>query len=237
MSGAIQRDTSGRKTVTQAGAALVWAADIDPPEVIMNQNRVPLRAAALVAFLAFPACLSAQNSWSGLSVEAQILLAVQAAPTDMRAGAAVQGYDGSGAFVTLREGTNDLVCMAPNPAAEDLEVSCHHTGLEPFFARGRELSAQGITGQDRVVARWDEFTAGTLPIPYGSVNYILTGSGFDAETGAFEGAYLRWTIYTPNATPQSSGISAVFSEGGPWLMFPGTPGSHIMITPPRGGGS
>ena len=203
----------------------------------MSHIRISLRTVTILAVVAFPAGLSAQNTWTGLSAESQIRLAVQAAPADMRAGAAVQGWDGSGDFVTLREGTNDLVCMAPNPAAEELEVSCHHTGLEPFFARGRELSAQGVTGQDRVVARWDEFTAGTLPIPYGSVNYILTGSGFDPATGAFEGAYLRWTIYTPNATPQSSGISAVFSEGGPWLMFPGTPGSHIMITPPRGGGS
>jgi hypothetical protein len=203
----------------------------------MNQNPISVRTAALVAFLAVPACLSAQTSWSGLSAEAQVLLAVQAAPADMHAGAAVQGYDASGEWVTLREGTKDLVCMAPNRAAEDLEVSCHHAGLEPYFARGRELLAQGITGQDRTVARWEEFTAGTLPIPHGSVNYILTGTDFDAETGAFEGAYLRWTIYTPNATPETSGISAVFNEGGPWLMFPGTPGSHIMITPPRGGGS
>jgi len=203
----------------------------------MNQDRIPLRAAVLLVFLALPACLSAQNNWSGLSAESQVLLAVQAAPADMRAGAEVQGLDGSGDFVTLREGTNDLVCMAPNPAAEDLEVSCHHAGLEPYFARGRELTAQGITGQDRVLARWEEFTAGTLPIPHGSVNYILTGSGFDTETGAFEGSYLRWVVYTPNATPESSGISAVFNEGGPWLMFPGTPGSHIMITPARGGGS
>ena len=102
--------------------------------------------------------------------------------------------------------------------------------------REKWLIAQGITGQERVLARWEEFTAGTLPIPTGSVNYILTGTGFDSDTGEFEGSYLRWTVYTPNATPESTGISAAFSEGGPWLMFPGTPGSHIMITPPRGGG-
>lgn len=203
----------------------------------MSHDRIPLSAATLLALVVFPACLAAQSAWTGLGTDTQVLLAVQAAPGGMRAGAAVQGYDGSGNFVTLREGTNELVCMAPNPAAEDLEVSCHHTGLEPFFARGRELTAQGITGQDRTVTRWEEFTAGMLPIPRGSVNYILTGIGFDLNTGAFEGAYLRWTVYTPNATPEDSGISAEFSEGGPWLMFPGTPGSHIMITPPRGGGS
>lgn len=202
----------------------------------MLRNRTTLFAALGMMLIAQPKWLSAQNAWTALDADMQVLLAAQAAPGDMRDGATVQGYDASGAFITLREGTNDLVCMAPNPAAEQLEVSCHHKGLEPFFARGRELSSEGITGQDRVVARWDEFTAGTLPIPYGSTNHILTGSGFDAETGALEAAYLRWTIYTPNATPQTTGISATFNEGGPRLMFPGTPGSHIMITPPKGGG-
>lgn len=194
-------------------------------------------AAALVAVLAaLPDGASAQHPWSGLAPDIQIRLAVQAAPQEMRDGATVQGYDPAGAFVTLREGTNDLICMAPDPASEQFEVSCHYGGLEPFFARGRELAAQGITGQDRVTARWREFEKGELPIPYGSVNYILAGTGFDAGTGAIEGAYLRWTIYTPMATSETTGITEQPGPGGPWLMFPGTAGSHIMITPPRGGG-
>ena len=200
--------------------------------MIRVRPALALTALALVG----GAPLSAQTAWSGLSPETQIRLAVQAAPQEMRDGATVQGYDADGAFVTLREGTNDIICMAPNPASQQLEVSCHHAGLEPFFARGRELSAQGVTGQDRVMARWREYDAGTLPIPYGSVNYILTGTGFDPATGALEGAYLRWTIYTPGATPATTGITDQPGAGGPWLMFPGTAGSHIMITPPRGGG-
>ena len=191
---------------------------------------------ALLALLAVPGTTSAQDAWSDLTPDVQIRVAVQAAPAEMRENATVQGYDASGAWVTLRQGSNGLICMAPNRTSEQLEVSCHHDGLEPFFVRGRELMAQGITGQERTQRRWEEYTAGTLPIPYGSVNYILTGSSFDAETGAFADSYLRWTVYTPNATSENTGITAQFSEGGPWLMFPGTPGSHIMITPPRGGG-
>jgi hypothetical protein len=99
--------------------------------------------------------LVAQQAWSGLSPETQIALAVQAAPEEMREEATVQGYDAAGSFVTLRKGSNDLVCMAPGPTREDFEVSCHHVGLEPYFARGRELSADGVNGQDRTQARWD----------------------------------------------------------------------------------
>lgn len=188
----------------------------------------------LATTLALAAPATAQQPWAGLSPDVQIALAVQAAPAEMRPGATVQGWNAAGDFVTLRQGTNDMVCMAPAPERETFEVSCHHEGLEPFFERGRELSDAGVTGQERVQARWDEFTAGALPIPYGSVNYILAGSGFDPATGEVTDPYLRWTIYTPNATPETTGITNQPSAGGPWLMFPGTPGSHIMITPPRG---
>jgi hypothetical protein len=170
------------------------------------------------------------------TAEAQIALAVQAAPPDLREGATVQGYDAQGAFVVLRDGSNGLVCMAPNPDAETFEVSCHHDGLEPYFARGRELRAQGVNGQDVTRRRWEEVQAGTLPLPYGGINYILTGAGVDPDGVQILEPFLRWVIYTPMATPESTGITDKPAEGGPWLMFSGTPGSHIMIVPPRGGG-
>lgn len=196
--------------------------------------RALLVPGALLALCAAPA--AAQHPWSHLAPEMQIRLAVRAAPEEAREGAMVQGYDASGRFVTLREGTNHLICMAPAPDREDFEVSCHHDGLEPFFARGRELLAEGITGNARVQARWDEYEAGKLPIPYGATNYILTGSGFDPATAEIRDPFLRWVIYTPMATPETTGLSNRPGEILPWLMFPGTPGSHIMIVPPRGGG-
>jgi len=196
--------------------------------------RASLILTALVCVGARPG--SAQHPWSGLSPEMQIHLALQAAPEDARESATVQGYDEAGNFVTIREGTGALICMAPAPDREDFEVSCHHEGLEPFFARGRELLAEGVTGNARTQARWEEYTEGKLPIPYGSTNHILTGSGFDPATGEIQDPYLRWVVYTPMATPETTGLTTRPAEIVPWLMFPGTPGSHIMISPPRGGG-
>lgn len=180
--------------------------------------------------------LEAQHAWSDLSASTQIALAVQAAPEEARAEATVQGYDAEGNFVTLREGTNDMVCMAPAPQREQFEVSCHHASLEAYFERGRELTAQGITGNERTRTRWEEWEQGVLPIPYGSSNHILTGSGFDPETNEILDPFLRWVVYTPMATPETTGLTARPGEVVPWLMFPGTPGSHIMIVPPRSGG-
>lgn len=197
-----------------------------------------LRLALAASLVAMP--LAAQTSGSSgstgpLPEATQIALAVQAAPEEMRAEATVQGYDAAGNFVTLREGTNEMVCMAPNPQSEMFEVSCHHVDLEPFFERGRELRAAGIVGQERVQTRFDEVEAGTLPLPYGTMNYILTAEGFDAETAEIVNPSIRWVIYTPNATPESTGLSARPTGSAPWLMFAGTPGAHIMITPPAGG--
>jgi len=35
----------------------------------------------------------------------------------------------------------------------------------------------------------------------------------------------------PGATTASTGLSAKPAEGTPWIMFPGTPKAHIMLTP------
>ena len=67
----------------------------------------------------------------------QIAAATLAAPEDRRDSATVLGYDAGGNLATLREGTNDLVCLAAAPDAERYSVACYHTDLEPFMARAR----------------------------------------------------------------------------------------------------
>jgi hypothetical protein len=173
------------------------------------------------------------QSAGGLTKEQQIEVAVQAAPADARAAATVMGYDAAGNFGVLRQGTNDLICLADDPKAEGFEVACHHVSIEPYIARGRELRAQGVTGMAINEARWREMEEGKLALPTpGASNYILTGA-HDPATGEIRDPYLRWVVYTPYATPATTGLSTQGGESLPWLMFPGTPGSHIMIVPPR----
>jgi hypothetical protein len=83
------------------------------------------------------------------SKETQIAGAVLAAPAELRDGAAVLGFDAEGKRVMLREGKNELICLAADPAKSTFEVDCYHKDLEPFMARGRELLAQKITGAKR----------------------------------------------------------------------------------------
>src|SRR5690348_1727056 len=99
------------------------------------------------------------------SKETQIASAVLAAPAELRAGAAVLGYDASGKLVTLRQGNNELICLASDPVKSTMSVACYHKELEPYMARGRELLAQKVTGQKRNDIRWKEVADGKLALP------------------------------------------------------------------------
>ena len=166
--------------------------------------------------------------------DVQIAGAVLAAPPEFRAGAAVLGFDAAGKRVKLREGQNDFICLAADPSKSSFEVDCYHKDLEPFMARGRELLEQKVTGPKRNEIRFKEVEDGKLKMPREPRTlYVLTGTRFDSATGKIENEYLRWVIYVPYATPQSTGLSTKGSAGAPWLMSPGTAGAHIMISPPK----
>jgi hypothetical protein len=168
------------------------------------------------------------------SAEEQIASAILAAPEDRRAGAAVLGYDAQGKLVTLRKGSNDLICLADKLGDNRFSVSCYHKDLEPFMARGRELEGQGITGNERNEKyRWKEIKEGKLQMPREPrILYVLSGKGFDAATNTVTNGSLRWVIYTPFATAETTGLSTKPKRGEPWLMDAGTAGAHIMISPP-----
>lgn len=166
--------------------------------------------------------------------DAQIAQAVLAAPADLRDGAAVLGFDAQGKRVRIREGKNDLICLAPDPAKTTFEADCYHKDLEPFMARGRELLEQKVTGAKRNEVRFKEVDEGKLHMPKEPRTlYVLTGSGFDAASGKVQNAYQRWVIYVPFATAESTGLSTKSTESAPWLMGAGTAGAHIMINPPK----
>lgn len=189
----------------------------------------------VLALLALTAPASAQVP----SAEVQIEAALKAAPEEERAGAKVLGYAADGSLTTLREGSNSLICLADNPEQEGWSVACYHESVEPYMQRGRELRAEGVTdAMELAQRRWAEAEAGTLPMPEEpAMLYVMTGDSYDAATGTVENEYTRWVVYTPWATPESTGLSTQpTAPGAPWLMFPGTAGAHIMVMPPPPGG-
>ncbi len=75
--------------------------------------------------------------------EEQINAALQAAPKNKRTEATVLGYTKNGEVITLKKGTNELICLANNPNNKSYSVACYHKDLEPFMARGRALRVEG----------------------------------------------------------------------------------------------
>jgi hypothetical protein len=164
--------------------------------------------------------------------EQQIAAAVLPLPKDLRAGATVMGYRTRDRLETLREGKNGMICLALFAVRDDFHVACYHKSMEPFMARGRELRAQGVTGDKVDSVRFAEVKSGKLKMPAQAALYSLTGkkNSWDPATGTVTGASELGVVYMPGATAESVGLSVVPVRSGAWMMFPGTPKAHVMLT-------
>ena len=162
----------------------------------------------------------------------QIAAAVLPLPAELRGGATVMGYREAGKLVVLRAGTNGMHCLALYVVRPDFHVACYHKGLEPFMARGRELRAQGVTGGQVDSVRFAEIKSGKLKMPAQGSLYAVTAKkgGYDAATNNVTGGSRLTVLYIPGATTESTGISSKPRQDGPWLMFPGTPKAHVMMS-------
>jgi hypothetical protein len=192
--------------------------------------------------LFFPLALSGQSVTPAakavpmLTEVQQIASAVLPLPKEFRGDARVLGYRTASAKLSeLRAGKGDFTCLASNPSAPQFHVACYHKSMEPFMARGRELRDQGVKGDQVDSVRFKEVRSGKLRMPaHPAALYQLTGpaGSYDpaSNTVAAEVRSL-FVIYIPGATSASTGLSAQPVEGGPWIMFPGTPKAHIMLVP------
>jgi hypothetical protein len=172
------------------------------------------------------------------SDEALIATALLAAPEESRGACTVIGYNMAGEFVTLKEGTNQFICLADDPKKEGFSASCYHKALEPFMARGRALKAEGKDHNEIFAIRETEAKAGTLDMgPPGSTLHVYAGDNerYDPATAEVADAKYRYVVYLPFATAASTGLpESPITGNHPWIMNPGTHRAHIMISPLKG---
>ena len=189
----------------------------------------PARFIALVACAASPAFGQAGTTMP--PVTEQMAAAVLPLPAEMRTGAMIMGYKTKDKLETLRPGTNGMICLALYVSRPDFHVACYHKGLEAFMARGRELRAEGVTGNKVDEARFKEIADGKLAMPKQGALYSITGKkeAWDPKAGTVTGVAPLAVIYMPFATTEDTGISAVPQKSGPWMMFPGTAKAHLML--------
>ena len=190
----------------------------------------------LILAIFFTSCITAQEMNDKiLPAEIQIVTATLPAPDEDKEGAKVYGYDADGNLVVLREGSNNLVCIADNPNKEGISVSCYSKKLDPFMNRGRELNKAGLNFDEKMKKRGEEIADGTLSMPkVPSMMYVFFGKeeNYDPSSGKLKDGKFRYVIYTPFATTESTGLpDKPHAPGMPWLMDPGTHRAHIMIGP------
>jgi len=170
------------------------------------------------------------------SKEDQIAAAVLAAPQQFRADATVLGYDSTGKFVTLRKGSNSMICLADDPKKPGFSAAAYNKALEPFMARGRQLRAEGKTSAEKFQIREEEAKSGKLKMPEKGATlhiYYSRDGEYDPQTGTVPNAKYRAVVYLPWATAESTGLPIEPGvPGAPWIMDPGTHRAHIMIVPP-----
>lgn len=210
---------------------------INGPQRLPFQKKQMLMKALIPLLSLTLLALGAQAQSTVPSPDAQIKAAVLAAPSDKRDGAMVYGYTTAKELVVLRKGTNEMVCLADDPDKKGLSVSCYHRDLEPFMKRGRDLQKQGKNPAEILEQREKDVKAGTLKMPKQPSTlfaYSAKEGDFDPATGEVKDGYLRYVVYIPYATAESTGLPLKpEAPGMPWIMDPGTHRAHIMINPPQ----
>jgi len=156
---------------------------------------------------------------ASLSDAALIANALRAAPASVAAGATVIGHDGR----VLRKGTSDWVCMPDIPNLPNDSPMCLDAPWRAVIdawvnKRGLTVTQVGfgyMLQDDLAVSNTDPFA--TAPTP---TNQWLQNSGPHVMVLLPDQRLLE-------------GVSTDPTNGGPCVMWKGTPYAHIMVPAPR----
>ena len=167
----------------------------------------------LALFVALPPTVSAQNG--APSVDDRIRNALSAAPPAVAEHATVADYDGT----VLRQGTSDWVCLPDMPDVTNNAPMC-------LDANWRELI-------DAVQNQREPRYTGI------AISYMLQGDMPVSNTDPFAQGPTADNQWIPDGEPHImvavsdldllEGLSTDPENGGPFVMWKGTPYAHIMI--------
>jgi hypothetical protein len=149
------------------------------------------------------------------SKEAKIARAISAGPANVGKGAKVVDLDDQGNEMVLRDGTNGFTCYPGHPG---------DVGGQPYCA-------------NEAAVQWERDLAAHKPKPTNTepgIEYMLHG-GTDwsaSDPNAASGTPIKepphWMIMWP-VDPKTTGLSVEAKQTGTWIMWAGTPYSHLMI--------
>lgn len=178
-----------------------------------------IAALSSLALLALPMTLAAQS-------QSEIDRALFAAPASMRADAEVISLRPDGSIVTLKAGSNNLICWDNTVRAGDhsaVDSQCTVDANRERLAQNHQFEAAG-GGEEAIRARFDraEEDGSRATSEFGSIYYHVRG---DSPTTIST----HTTVAVPFATNESLGLPGERGPGRLWLMQPGTTAAHLMV--------
>lgn len=199
--------------------------------IFSSENDLAMKCPILLILIFLIAKLACAQE--ARSTDWQLNTSVLPLPVNKRTEATILGYNTQGMLTTLRQGSNEMVCLADDPKKDGFSVACYHKELEPFMKRGRALKVEGKSAGEVFEIREQEVKSGVLKMPDKATLFVLTGE-MVVNSNEIRNQYLRYVIYIPYATSESTGLpDAPQAPGTPWIMDPGTHRAHIMISPPK----
>jgi hypothetical protein len=189
-------------------------------------------AAMVAAIVAAPAHAQALQV---ASPEQQIAAAVLPLPEGLRAGATVVGYGPDLKLVTLRAGSNGMVCTGMRPGSTQFDVRCYHESFMPIVRRIAELREQGLGRQeiDRAIDAAVQSKRLALPTsPAAGYRMLGPASAYSAVTNSVGSEIESWqSIHFPYKTAAEIGLpeEGTVPRTFPYVMSSGTAWSHVMI--------
>ena len=153
--------------------------------------------------------------------ETLISQAIMPLPPALKAGATVVSVGENDQRTILRKGSNNMMCRADDPAPGFM-VICYHKDLDTYWTLAAPVLADGASPKEERDYLLTAVKEGKLSPVRGGILYVLNGT-------YVENALPMSVIFIPNLTAETSGLSNVPNQHQPWLMWGGTPLSHVMI--------
>ncbi|HEY7096135.1 MAG TPA: hypothetical protein VH437_05385 [Terriglobales bacterium] len=194
------------------------------------------RIVVITGLIAAVVSVSAESSTQRvLSANQQIAAAVLPLPEILRGKATVIGYSPDLSIVTLRQGSNGMVCSVFQPGTDQFDMRCYHESFMPLIRRLRELHAKNLKDEDvdRIID--EEVKTKKLVLPdHPTAGYRMYGplSDYQPSTNLAGKEIHAWqSIHFPYKTAAEIGLA---EEGQvprtmPYVMTSGTFWSHVMI--------
>ena len=153
----------------------------------------------------------------------------------MREKATVIGYAADMSLITLRAGSNKMVCTASQPGLQVFDVRCYDESFMPLIRRLQELHKTNMKQEEIVRTVDSEIVAKKLVLPDHPISgYRMFGpiAAYNYATNVAGNEIRSWqSIHFPYRTAAELGLpeEGQVARTLPYVMESGTFWSHVMI--------